>query len=58
MSDLTSPTVDWPMQEASDFLTNLEYDALLHLYNEYNAAFDALPEYMRQAFFIRLRNRG
>lgn len=37
-------------------LTDKEYKALLQLYHDYNAAFNALPEYMKQAFYICLYN--
>lgn len=39
---------------STDFLTNREFDALKQLHEHYRAAFDALPQYMRDAYHTRL----
>lgn len=40
--------------DKADWLNDKEYAALLNLYHDYHAAFQALPEYMQQAYYIRL----
>lgn len=40
--------------DADDYLTDKEYAAISHLYNEFNTAFIFLPEYMKAAYFKRL----
>lgn len=40
--------------DQDDWLDNVQYKALLELYNNFNAAFKALPEYIKQAFYARL----
>ena len=37
------------------WLNNKEFAALLQLFNEFRAGFDALPDYMRDAFFEGLK---
>lgn len=43
--------------ESEDWLSDIEYKALLELYNNYNTAFKALPDYMQSAFYARLYNK-
>lgn len=38
----------------NDFLTNKEFAALKQLHDNYIDAFNALPEYIRDAFYIRV----
>ncbi len=37
-----------------DWLSNTEYKVLLDLYNEFHNAFIYLPDYIKEAFYIRL----
>ena len=38
----------------NDWLNDKQYEALQHLYHEFNEAFLQLPDYIRAAFFTRL----
>ena len=43
-------------RDATDWLNDIEYRALLTLYHDYNTAFKSLPDYIQAAFFSRLRS--
>lgn len=38
----------------ADWLTDKEYAALMELFHEFNAAFNYLPDYIKDAYFTRL----
>lgn len=40
------------------WLNDKQYEALQHLYNEFNDAFMSLPVYVKQAFYARLYYKG
>lgn len=41
----------------ADWLTNEEYAALMELFHEFNAAFNYLPDYIKDAYFTRLHRK-
>ncbi len=45
---------DAAVSNTHDWLTDKEYNALFTLHRNYEAAFNALPAYMRDAFYLRL----
>lgn len=38
-------------------LNDKEYEALLNLFHQFNAAFNYLPDYIKSAYFARLYQR-
>lgn len=45
-------------QQSSDFLTDVQFNALNALYNGYLDAFWCLPKYMQDAYFLRAEKLG
>ena len=43
-----------PQNTINNWLNDTQYKALLELYNNFNIAFQALPQYIREAFYARL----
>lgn len=41
----------------NDWLNDKQYEALQQLYHEFNEAFLQLPEYIKEAFYIRLYSK-
>ena len=44
-------------RQAEDWLTNKEFEVLLELFHQFNAAFNYLPDYIRNAYQVRLMSR-
>lgn len=42
------------MTLSNDWLNDKQFKAMLDLYNNFNEAFKALPDYIQEAFYVRL----
>lgn len=55
--DLTSEVITSLGSPGEYVLNNKEYEALLNLFHQFNAAFNYLPDYIKSAYFARLYQR-
>ena len=57
--ELASPIADLGWDQCDGYLlTTKEYEAVLNLYHEFNAAYSYLPNYIKGAFLDRLYGRA